>query len=198
MTDREEELQDLVKRAQGGERAAIGALYDRLAARVYRFALFRVGNRPDAEDLMQRTFLKMIEALPRYRLSGIPFEAWLFRVARNGAVDLLRARRSHEPLETAVETHSTEPGPEVSAELAVEFATVERALRSLTPEQQDVIAYRFMAELSPREVGRIMGKREGAVRALQFRALELLRAALGPSASPDGGVADELEPRFRP
>ena len=194
MANDEEQIDDLVDRAREGDQAALGALYDRLAARLYRFAFFRLGNRADAEDLTQRTFLKMIEALPRYQPRGVPFEAWFFRIARNGLVDLLRARRSHEPLEVLHTAPSSEIGPEAAAELASEFASVERALTALTEEQQTVIAYRFMAGLTPREVGLIMGKREGTVRGLQFRALDALRHRLR-EADPDdqSGVPDEKD-----
>jgi len=188
----EQEFDELVRRAQAGDRAAVGAIYDRLADRVYRFALFRVGNRADAEDLVQRTFVKMIEALPRYRQRGAPFEAWFFRLARNSVIDHLRGRRAHAPLETVAEVDSPEPTPEMTAELAAEFRRIEDALRTLTPIQQEVIGYRFMAGLSAREIGMVLGKREGSVRALQFRAIEALRRSLGHQA-PDPWVTPEPE-----
>ena len=183
--EHEQDVEALVERAQAGDREALGAIYDRLAGRVYRFALFRVGSPADAEDLMQRTFLKMIEALPRYQQRGLPFEAWFFRLARNSAIDHLRARRMHQPLETLADVDSPEPSPEASAELAAEFRRLEEAMRGLTPIQQEVIGYRFMAGLSAREIGQVIGKREGSVRALQFRALEALRRSLGESSDPE-------------
>jgi len=170
------------------------AIYDRLAGRVYRFALFRVGSRADAEDLMQRIFLKMMESLPRYQPRGVPFEAWFFRLARNTVIDHLRARRRLQPLETIAEVDSTRPGPEESAELAMEFRRLETALEDLTPVQQEVIGYRFMAGLSAREIGLIIGKREGSVRALQFRALQALRRSL----TRDSLGADMAEARILP
>jgi RNA polymerase sigma-70 factor (ECF subfamily) len=178
MTEAEQNVEKLVVRAQGGDVAALGALYDLLAERVYRFALFRVGSRADAEDLVQRTFLKMIEALPRYRQRGVPFEAWFFRLARNGVIDHLRGRRSHEPLEALTKMRSRERGPEEAAVLADEFARIEDAMQDLTASQREVIAYRFMAGLTPREIAYVMRKREGTVRALQFRGLEALRRSL--------------------
>ena len=174
MTERDE-IERLVDRVQEGDAAALGAIYDLLADRVYRFSLLRVGNHADAEDLTQRTFLKMIEALPRYQRRGIPFEAWLFRLARNAAIDLLRGRRSHERLESVSELRSTAPGPEADAEQAAELAAARRAIEQLTDEQRDVISYRFAAGLTPREIGLLMGKGEGTVRALQFRALHAMR-----------------------
>jgi len=191
-----EDVESLVRRAQAGDRDALGVIYDRLAGRVYRFALFRVGSRADAEDLMQRTFLKMIEALPRYRQRGIPFEAWFFRLARNSVIDHLRAARSHQPLASVADAQSSERSPEASAELAVEFRRLEAALGQLTAIQQEVIGYRFMAGLSAREIGQVIGKREGSVRALQFRALESLRRALGASVeseSHDAPMVPESE-----
>ncbi len=180
--EHEQDVEALVERAQSGDRDALGAIYDRLAGRVYRFALFRVGSPADAEDLTQRTFLKMIEGLPHYRQRGIPFEAWFFRLARNSVIDHLRAGRTHQPLEAVADMQSTSLSPEASAELAAEFQRLDAAIRRLTPIQQEVIGYRFMAGLSAREIGHVIGKREGTVRALQFRALEALRHTLGQSA----------------
>jgi RNA polymerase sigma-70 factor, ECF subfamily len=188
--EHEQDVEALVERAQAGDREAVGAIYDRLAGRVYRFALFRVGSQADAEDLMQRTFLKMIEALPRYRRRGPPFEAWFFRLARNSVIDHLRARRTHQPLETLADAHSPAPSPEETAALASEFAKLEHAMHELTPIQQEVIGYRFMAGLSAREIGQVIGKREGSVRAVQFRALQALRRSLADAA------ADGSEPRM--
>lgn len=198
MTGHDFDVDALVERAQAGDRTALGALYDRLAGRVYRFALFRVGSRADAEDLVQRTFLKMIETLPRYQQRGIPFEAWFFRLARNGVIDHIRRRRAHQPLDALVDVDSPEPTPEESAELAVDFRRIEAALQTLTPIQQEVIGYRFMAGLSPREVGQVMGKREGSVRALQFRALQALRRSLDEGAADQEATAPEIiaEPEF--
>jgi RNA polymerase sigma-70 factor (ECF subfamily) len=170
-------------------KSGLDELYRAHAAEVFRYAYAVLGNRADAEDLTQRTFLKMIEALPRYQRRGIPFEAWFFRIARNGLVDLLRARRSHEPLEAVRSAPSVEMGPEAAAELASEFASVERALTRLTDEQQTVIAYRFMAGLTPREVGLVMGKREGTVRGLQFRALDALRRKLREDVPDEEGMS---------
>jgi RNA polymerase sigma-70 factor (ECF subfamily) len=194
MGPHEQDVGALVKRAQAGDQAAVGAIYDRLAGRVYRFALFRVGNRADAEDLMQRVFLKMIESLPRYQSRGIPFEAWFFRLARNSVIDHLRTRRPVQPLETLAGIDGQLPGPEESTELALEFMRLEEALEKLTPVQQEVIGYRFMAGLSAREIGLVIGKREGSVRALQFRALQALRRSLAS----DAVVPVIPDPRIRP
>jgi RNA polymerase sigma-70 factor (ECF subfamily) len=92
------------------------------------------------------------------------------------------------------------PGPEESAELAVEFRRIEAALQTLTPVQQEVIGYRFMAGLSAREVGLVIGKREGTVRALQFRALQALRRSLdGAAQAQEAVIPDPIpEPGFEP
>jgi RNA polymerase sigma-70 factor (ECF subfamily) len=192
MTDHEEDVEALVERARDGDRAALAELYDRLAGRVYRFALFRVGSRADAEDLMQRTFVKMIETLPRYQQRGIPFEAWFFRLARNAVIDHLRRRRTHEPLAAVVNTEDAGPSPEDAAELNAEFQRIREAIETLTPIQQEVIAYRFTAGLTPRQVGALLGKREGTVRALQFRALRTLRRSLDRAAPLDAPMPNTV------
>lgn len=178
-----DDLDALVQRAAAGDADAFHGIYAELAPRLHRFVLVRVRVGADAEDIVQRVFLKMIEALPRYEARGIPFAAWAFRVARNTVIDFERTRRSHEPLDAVLERPADAATPDEQAELEAERAAVRAALGTLTPDQQDVISYRFFAGLSPAEIGLLMGRREGSIRALQFRAIESLRARLGATAS---------------
>jgi RNA polymerase sigma-70 factor (ECF subfamily) len=172
------DLDALVERASGGDADAFRALYEEFAPRLYRFTLFRVRDASDAEDLVQRVFVKMIEALPRYEQRGLPFGAWVFRMMRNAIIDFERTRRPHDDLEIAAALLGSGPGPEELAELAVEREQLIAALQFLTAEQRDVVTLRFFGGLSPGEIGSLIGKREGSVRALQFRALETLRREL--------------------
>jgi RNA polymerase sigma-70 factor (ECF subfamily) len=172
-------LDRIVAKARTGNPAAFEALYDLFAGRVYRFVLVRVRSSADAEDLLQRIFLKVIESLPRYEERGIPFAAWLFRIARNAVIDHERTRHDHASLDNVLERPDERRGPAELAESALERAAIRSAIDQLTPEQRDVIAYRFFAGLSPREIGLLMDRREGAIRALQFRAIQTLRESLG-------------------
>ena len=192
------EFDALVDRAARGDAHAFRAIYEHLAPRLHRFVLVRVREAADAEDLVQRVFLKMIEALPRYEARGLPFAAWVFRVARNTIIDFERTRRSHAPLDEVAERPTDNAGPAELAEIELERAALRQAITSLTPDQQDVVTYRFFAGLTPGEIATLMGRREGSVRALQFRAIEALRLRLGPSlavlaasaSSPLGADAD--------
>ncbi len=175
----ETDLDRTVARARLGDATAIGGLYDLFAERVYRFVLVRVRSPADAEDLLQRVFLKVIESLPRYEERGLPFAAWLFRIARNAVIDHERTRRDHASLDESLERPDGRRGPEELAEAAVERAALRSAIGRLTPEQRDVITYRFFAGLTPREAGLLMDRHEGAIRALQFRAIQALRESLG-------------------
>ena len=172
-------LDRIVAKARTGDPAALAALYDLFAERVYRFVLVRVRSSPDAEDLLQRIFLKVIEGLPRYESRGLPFAAWLFRIARNTVIDHERTRHDHSSLDEAVERPDERDGPAALAESAFEREAVRSAIEQLTPEQREVIAYRFFAGLAPREIGLLMDRQEGAIRALQFRAIQTLRQSLG-------------------
>lgn len=191
MTD-EHDVQRLVARARHGDVGAMGALHDHYAERVFRFVRFRLGSPQDAEDMAQRVFLRMIEALPRYESRGTPFGAWLFRIARNAVIDHQRTRRSHEPLDAAGDATSMARGPEELAITASEMERVTAALAQLTEEQREVIVYRFFAELSPREISIVVGSREGAVRAMQFRALGALRRHLADPQISRGRAQEEV------
>lgn len=172
----------LVERAQAGDSTAFAAIYDDLAPRLLRFLAHRVRNADSAEELMQRTFVKMIEALPRFRpRDGVPFRAWAFRIARNVLIDAERTDHPAQSLDLAPDPPAADPGPEALAEAAVERAELRRAIDRLPPHERDVIVYRFFGELTPHEVAPIVHRSDGAVRVLQHRALQHLRRMLIPS-----------------
>ena len=185
MTVDDEALERLVEQARSGDPEAFGALFDRYHAPVYRYVVARVGRPSDAEDLAQLVFVKALEALPRYEARGVPFGGWLFRLARNVVIDHIRTRRDHAPLDLVVERFATGQGPDELAALRQEMDSVAVALRRLTPEQREAIELRFFAGLSAKEAAVAMGRQEGTVRGLQFRAIAALRRDLGIDAGSD-------------
>jgi RNA polymerase sigma-70 factor, ECF subfamily len=188
MTVDDAELERLVEAARTGDPEAFGALFDRYYAPVYRYVVARVGRPSDAEDLAQLVFVKALEALPRYQARGVPFGGWLFRLARNVVIDHVRTRREHAPLDLVAERSTGTDGPDDLAVLRQEMEQVAAALRRLTPDQREAIELRFFAGLSAREMAAAMGRQEGTVRGLQFRAIAAIRRELGIEAA-----LDELE-----
>ncbi len=178
----DETIDRLVAAAQGGDPDAFGALFDHYYVPVYRFVAARVGRPSDAEDLAQLVFVKALEALPRYEARGVPFGGWLFRLARNVVIDHVRTRREHTTLDVVAGQTTEEAGPDDLAVLRQEMDSVAHALRRLTPEQREAIELRFFAGLSAKEAAAAMGRQEGTVRGLQFRAIAALRRDLGIEA----------------
>lgn len=181
----EPDVAGLMAAARRGDEVAFTELYRRYADRVYRFCLFRVRRPADAEDLMQQTFLRAIEALPRYEERGLPFGAWLFRIARNVVIDHERSRRDALDLDDLARTGADPAIEDVTGGLA-DRTSLLGAIARLTPDQREVLGYRFFADLSARETGRLMGRGEATVRGLQVRALAALRREL---AAIEGGGA---------
>jgi RNA polymerase sigma-70 factor (ECF subfamily) len=175
----DETLDRLVTEAQAGNAEAFGAIFDAYVGPIHRFIASRVNRPSDAEDLTQLVFVKALEALPRYEARGIPFGGWLFRLARNAIIDQIRTRKDHLSL-LAAETRETEDaGPEARAALRDDLERVAEALRDLTDDQREVIELRFFAGLSVLEAATAMGRQEGTIRGLQFRAIAALRRSLG-------------------
>jgi RNA polymerase sigma-70 factor, ECF subfamily len=179
MTVDDEAIERLVEAAKDGDPEAFGALFDHFYGPVYRYVAARVGRPSDAEDLAQLVFVKALEALPRYELRGVPFGGWLFRLARNVVIDHVRTRREHVTLDIIVHQSAEDDGPDELAALRQDMDSVAFALRRLTPEQREAIQLRFFAGLSAREAAIAMGRQEGTVRGLQFRAIAALRRELG-------------------
>jgi RNA polymerase sigma-70 factor (ECF subfamily) len=187
-------IERLVQEARGGDAWAFGLLFDHYHLPVYRYIASRVHRPSDAEDLTQLVFVKALEALPRYQARGVPFGGWLFRLARNTVIDHVRTRHDHVDLDSAAGHAGREAGPDEVTLARQELDEVATALEALTDEQREAIALRFFAGLSAREAADVMGKQEGTIRGLQFRAIAALRRSLGIDA-PD--ATDETADRIR-
>jgi RNA polymerase sigma-70 factor (ECF subfamily) len=174
-----EQLKRLVDRAQQGEREALEELYLLHFDRIYSYLHMSVGNRHDAEDLTTQTFLKMLEAIGKFRWRSAPFSAWLFRIAHNLAMDHFRTTRRWQPEEEV-------PEPEPPEESAAEEEALEsigrrsmlELIENLSPEQQQVLTLKFVFNFSNGEAATILGKTEGAIKSLQHRALASLQRQL--------------------
>src|SRR5215216_6124983 len=179
MTIDDAAIERLVTDAQEGDSWAFGMIFDHFHEPVYRYIASRVHRPSDAEDLTQHVFVKALEALPRYESRGIPFGGWLFRLARNAVIDHVRTRHDHAELDSVIEWTHSEAGPDEIAVVRQELDAVGSALAGLTEEQREAIVLRFFAGLSAREAAEAMGKQEGTVRGLQFRAIAAMRRQLG-------------------
>jgi len=170
---------DLVARAQGGDVNAIGALYDEHHESIFRYVWLRVGDRHLAEDLTGDVFMRMLNALPHYRALGLPFRAWLYRIAHNLLVDHYRRNSRRETVSLdAAEARAGDVDPVAFVERRLRVERVAVALSRLDVHQREVVALRFVAGLSLQETAQAMGRSEAAVKSLQHRGLEALRLAL--------------------
>ncbi|WSG47791.1 sigma-70 family RNA polymerase sigma factor [Dactylosporangium sp. NBC_01737] len=181
------EVWALIERAQAGDGAAFGLLYDRYFDTVFRFVYFRVGNRQLAEDLTADTFLRALKRIGSFTWQGRDLGAWLVTIARNLVADHFKSGRYRLEVTTGDVLDADRPdrGPEGSPEAAVidHITNVDllKAVKQLNPEQQECIVLRFLHGFSVAETAHAMSKNEGAIKALQYRAVRALARLL-----PDG------------
>lgn len=170
--------ESLVQRAKQRDEAAFAQLYEDYFDRIYRYVTLRIGDRMEAEDITQQVFLSAIRAISSFKWKGIPFAAWLFRIAHNQVVDYLRKhkKRASVLLEGTLVAGVDDPQEILDRKLDIERLL--SATKRLTPAQQEVISLRFSGEMSIAEVAKTMGRSEGAVKALQHSAIVALRKAL--------------------
>lgn len=169
----------LVKLAQSGDSEAFAMLYDGYMEKIYRYIYFRVTDEQTAEDLTAHVFCKAWENLKRYKPTGAPFGAWLYTIARNAVIDHYRTRKETVSLEDITSLASDGPAPDEQTELKFEVESLNEALQVLTDEQQQVLLLKFIAGMSTDEIADQLGKRAGAIRALQMRGLQALSRVLG-------------------
>lgn len=170
----------LVARAGRGDAAAFGRLYELYADRIYSFVRSRLGDPHDAEDVTATVFMKAFEAIGGYDRRGLPFGAWLFRIARNATIDhTRRGVRTPEPmedLESALPPSPVMIDEQVAARVDGEL--IRRCVERLTEEQSAVVACRFYFDMDVRQTAKALGRTEGAVKALQHRAMRSLARML--------------------
>jgi RNA polymerase sigma-70 factor (ECF subfamily) len=161
----------LVASAQQGNAEAFSELYRRHVDQIYRYMLARVGDPSTAEDLTSEVFMRALESLGNYEDRGVPFVAWLYRIANARVVDFWR-RAKHD--EVSIDEMAQEYAVEMPGGDVVTYRALSRAMKHLTSEQQQVIVLRFIEGFSAAEVSQLMGRSEGAIKALQHRALASL------------------------
>jgi RNA polymerase sigma-70 factor, ECF subfamily len=183
-SDAAAEVWALVERAQAGESAAFGLIYDRYVDTVFRFVYFRVGNRQLAEDLTSDTFLRALKRIGSFTWQGRDLGAWLVTIARNLVADHFKSGRYRLEVTTGdvLDADREDRGPEGSPEAAVvdhiTNVALLTAVKQLNPEQQECIVLRFLQGFSVAETAQTMGKNEGAIKALQYRAVRALARLL--------------------
>ncbi|MFB7472347.1 ECF subfamily RNA polymerase sigma factor, BldN family [Kitasatospora sp. NPDC056184] len=177
-------IMELVERAQAGESEAFGRLYDHYADTVYRYIYYRVGSRATAEDLTSETFLRALRRIGTFTWQGRDFGAWLVTIARNLVADHFKSSRFRLEVTTGemLDSNECERSPEESVLESLSNAALLEAVRRLNPQQQECVTLRFLQGLSVAETARIMGKNEGAIKTLQYRAVRTLARLLPPDA----------------
>ncbi len=167
---------------------AFGLLYERYVAKIYNYIYYRTGDHHEAEDLTARTFQRALAHMGKYRDRGLPFSAWLYRIAHNLVANWHRdqGRRQVMGLDEAPMTGLSRERPESAAETNEERARLLGAIRRLPAERQQLLILKFVEQLSNAEIARIMGRTEGAIKSLYHRTLLALREELGAPNAPDG------------
>lgn len=173
-------LDALALRAATADRHAFSEIYTLLADDLYRYVAGQIRDHGAAEDVVAEVFLRAWRFLPKYRQGSNGFRPWVFAIARNQVRDAWKREQSRPgPLDEDL----AESIPEAAGEQAEARRVVQRALKCLSGEQRDIVMLRFVGEKSHAEIGRLVGKREGAVRVTLMRALRRMRKELDDAAA---------------
>jgi RNA polymerase sigma-70 factor, ECF subfamily len=169
----------LVRAAQGGDAEAFGRLYDRYVGLVYRYAYHRLGDRPQAEDVTSETFLRALRRIGTLQYQGRDIGAWFVTIARNLVLDHRKSGRARLEIATAeLPEYDAGDRPEAAVLTRIANASLLACVRQLNPEQQECVVLRFLNGMSVAETAEIMDKNEGAIKALQHRAIRRLATLL--------------------
>jgi len=173
--------EDVLNRAAQGETDAFGLLYERYIDRIFNYVYYRTGNLHDAEDLTARVFQRAMNHIKNYTDRGVPFSAWLYRIAHNLVANWHRdrSRRKEIPINDVPILPSKGDHPERNLVRSQEEDALLRLIRRLPPERQNLLILKFVENMSNAEIGAIMGRSEGAVKSLYHRTLLALRDQIG-------------------
>ena len=171
---------DIIQRAQNGESKAVGELYMQYHEQIFRYVWSKVGDAHLAEDLTGEVFMRMVSRISTYRPTGVPFQAWLYRIARNLIIDHIRKASSSAsvPLENTMLIQEPGVGPSALVEQKLTLEKLQNALGQIDHDQAEVIRLRFLVGLQVNEVAERLQKTVAAVKALQHRGLAALRLVM--------------------
>lgn len=181
MPDTEFNEEDVLTRASQGDRDAFGLLYERYIDRIFNYVYYRTGNLHDAEDLTARVFQRAMNHIKNYTDRGVPFSAWLYRIAHNLVANWHRdrSRKQEIPIHDVPVLPSKGDHPEKNLVRSQEQDALLKFIRKLPAERQNLLILKFVENMSNAEIGAIMGRSEGAVKSLYHRTLLALRDQLG-------------------
>jgi len=167
----------LAQRA-GSDSKAFGELYERHVRKIYNYIYYRTGNVHDAEDLTEMVFQRALRHVAKFEDKGVPFTAWLYRIAHNLVANWHRdrSRRPIVPLDQYVAVSEVSKHPESEAMAFEETELLMTIVRQLPPDRQQLLILKFVERMSNAEIGEVMGRSEGAVKSLYHRTLNALRA----------------------
>ena len=181
--------EEMLVRAARGDREAFGALYEHYVERIFNYVYYRTGNLHDAEDLSARVFQRAMNHIHNYTDRGVPFSAWLYRIAHNLVANWHRdrSRKQEIALSELPVVPSSEERPEAVLVRSQDQDSLMRLIRQLPAERQTLLILKFVEDLSHAEIGQIMGRSEGAVKSLYHRTLLALRDQLADQIGDFGG-----------
>lgn len=176
---------EILVKAAMGDQEAFGQLYERYVEKIFNYIYYRTGSTYDAEDLTEKVFYRAMHHIGRYRDQGLPFSAWLYRIAHNLVANWHRdnSRRKEIPLEDGLLFAGSSNHPETELLKLEDRERLVKAIRMLPPERQQLLILKFVDHLSNAEIGQIMGRTEGAVKSLYHRTLLSMRIELDPGLS---------------
>jgi len=179
--DTEFNEEEVLLRASQDDREAFGLLYERYIDRIFNYVYYRTGNIHDAEDLTARVFQRAMNHIRNYTDRGVPFSAWLYRIAHNLVANWHRdrSRKQEIPLDDLPVASARMDHPESSLVRSQEQDSLLRLIRQLPAERQTLLILKFVENMSNAEIGQIMGRSEGAVKSLYHRTLLALRDQIG-------------------
>ncbi|MCB0167674.1 MAG: sigma-70 family RNA polymerase sigma factor [Anaerolineae bacterium] len=159
---------------------AFGKLYELYVDKIYSYIYYRVGNRHDAEDLTAKVFFRALNHIPTYKNKGSPFAAWLYRIAHNLVANWYRdhKRRQEVGLDGLALNGSKQETPQQVAERINGRDILLEAIQKLPQERQELLTLKFAEKMSNAEIGRVMGRSEGAIKSLYHRTLVALKELL--------------------
>jgi RNA polymerase sigma-70 factor (ECF subfamily) len=168
---------EVVAKASTGDTLAFGELYERFVGRIYSYIYYRTGNQFDAEDITSRVFYRAMRHISNYQDRGLPFSAWLYRIAHNLVANWHRdnSRKKEIPLDDSFIVRYLGEHPESALLKSEEQDSLLHVLRQLPPDRQQLIILKFVEHLPNAEIGMVMGRTEGAIKSLYHRTLLSLR-----------------------